>query len=128
MSNWKYELYPEAQNDLRSLDGSQKKRVYQALDKLMENPLGRAKGGYGQELGNKYGYNLAGYLKIKLRGSGIRIIYDVKEERGKAYVIVIGLRKDEKVYKLAAKRIEKYEAWFDSLNSLMGESSKENTK
>lgn len=128
MKTWSISLTPDSQKDYKKLDGSQKAKVDAAIEKLLENPLPRAKGGYGQELGNKYGYNLAGYLKIKLRGSGIRIIYDVKEEHGKAYVIIIGMRKDEKVYKLAARRIEKYEAWFDSLSSLMGEDSDQDSK
>lgn len=123
MTEWTFELFPDAQDDLRKLDNSQRRLVYRALLKLKENPLPKSKGGYGEELRNQNGINLAGYLKLKLRGLGIRIVYDVKEEAGKSYVIVIGMREDKKVYKTAARRIEKYEVWFNSLTDLLGESN-----
>ena len=111
MSQWNYELIPAAQNDLRLLDGSQQKVVYKALDKLALNPLPRQKGGYGDMLGNKAGVDLSGFLKIKLRGAGLRIVYDLVEKDGKAYVIVIGARQDFEVYRQAEKRLADYREW-----------------
>lgn len=123
MTVWGLDFYPEADADFSKLDNSQKKLVIKALRKLKENPLPKSKGGYGEELRNQNGINLAGYLKLKLRGSGIRIVYDVKEEAGKSYVIVIGMREDKKVYKTAARRVEKYEMWFNSLTDLLSENN-----
>lgn len=119
MNGWKVDFTPDSYEDYIKLDGSQRSLVRKAIRKLENNPLPNARGGYGQELGNKFGINLSGYLKVKLRGSGLRIIYDLKEEYGRAFVIIIGVRADEKVYKLAARRIEKYEVWFNSLADLL---------
>lgn len=124
MSSWKVELFPDSKDDYDGLDGSQKLLVKKAIRKLETNPLPRSKGGYGQELGNKMSYNLAGLLKIKLRGAGLRIIYDLIEDHGKAYVIVISVRADERAYKLAAQRIEQYEVWLNSLGLVSGGLSK----
>lgn len=102
-----YELnyLPEALNDFNELDGSQRKVVRKALEKLKENPLPRTEGGYGQWLGNKQGVNLSGFLKVKLRGAGLRIVYTLKRENDKVLIIIIGAREDEEVYALAERRI-----------------------
>ena len=36
---WELSFLPEAQDDLRSLDGSQRIRVVKAIAKVQENPL-----------------------------------------------------------------------------------------
>ena len=59
-------------------------------------------------MGHKRGRNLTGYLKIKLRGEGIRIVYKLKRTATKMLVIVIGLREDEEVYEIAQERINRY--------------------
>lgn len=116
MSSYSYKLIPAAKRDLDSLDGSQKKAVLKALDKLVLNPKSIFDGGYGQPLGNKGSTKLSGLLKIKLRGAGIRIVYDLVEKDGVVCVIVIGLRKDEEVYKEAAKRLRAYMEFRAGLN------------
>lgn len=104
-----YELnyLPEAVSDMQKLDGSQRKLVRKALAKLSINPLPQTEGGYGQWLGNKGDANLAGFLKVKLRGAGLRIVYTLKRENEKVLIIFIGAREDEEVYEIAAKRIQK---------------------
>ena len=111
MSAWSYKFIPAAQKDFDTLDDSQRKRVIKALRKLALNPLPRQKGGYGDTLGNKAGVDLSGFLKIKLRGAGLRIVYDLVEKDGKAYVIVIGARQDFEVYRQAEKRLADYREW-----------------
>ena len=103
-----YELIyiPEAIEDMKNLDGSQRKLVRKALEKLKGNPLPQTEGGYGQWLGNKQGVNLSGFLKVKLRGAGLRIVYTLKRENEKVLIIIIGAREDEEVYELAKKRID----------------------
>lgn len=97
---------PEAENDLRRLDGSQRKLVLKALQKVRSNPLPQSEGGYGKPLGNKLSNNLSGLLKIKLRASGLRIVYRLIRSNDKMLIIVIGARADNDVYETAQKRIQ----------------------
>ncbi len=85
--------------------------VYKALDKLVVNPLPVDKGGYGKRLGHVGNTNLTGLMKIKLRGAGLRIVYDLVEIDGIAYVIIVGAREDSEVYEEARKRMSEYEKW-----------------
>ncbi len=105
--NWNIEYRPEALDDLKELDGSQKAPVLKAIDKVSTNPLPDYEGGYGKPLGNKNGNNLAGFLKIKLKKSGIRVVYDLVREDKNMRIIIIGIRSDNEVYDLAKNRIEK---------------------
>ena len=56
-------------------------------------------------MGNKHGNDLTGLLKIKLKSSGIRIIYKLVRINSQMIIIVIGMRSDEEVYDIAHKRI-----------------------
>ncbi|MBQ7889530.1 MAG: hypothetical protein IJ356_12040 [Erysipelotrichaceae bacterium] len=64
-------------------------------------------GGYEKTLGNHSDTKLHGFLKIKLRTSGIRIVYQLIEVNGIMLIIVIGMRVDNEVYDLVDKRIKK---------------------
>lgn len=103
--NWEVEFIEEAQKDMRKLDGSSRILVYKAIDKVSENPTGD---GYGKPLGSKNGSNLTGLMKIKLRDSGIRVVYKLEMEDGVMKVIVVAARSDEQVYKEAGRRRRKY--------------------
>lgn len=65
--NWEVEYLPEAESDLKSLDGSQRILVLKAIKKVKQNPLPVYEGGYGKPLGNKNGNDLTGFLKVKLK-------------------------------------------------------------
>ena len=104
-SKWGIEYLEEALEDLKKLDGSVRKIALKAIDKVSQNPLPQNEGGYGKPLGNKQGSNLTGLLKIKLKNSGIRIIYSIKREKQKMKIIIIGVRGDNEVYDAAGKRI-----------------------
>ncbi len=106
--NWEVKYLPDAREDLKALDGSQRILVEKAIIKVKQNPLPREEGGYGDPLGNKRGNNLSGLLKIKLRGAGICIVYRVIKKDDEMLIIVIGAREDEEVYDIAAKRVEKF--------------------
>lgn len=109
--NWDYVLTEEAKKDFKKMDGTQKQIVLAMLEKLRINPLPKFKGGYGIPLGNDTTTgNLSTYLKLKARGFGIRIVYELIEEDGISKVIVIGIREDKKVYKQAVKRIRQQKA------------------
>ena len=99
---------PEALKDLRKLDGNQRLIIRKAICKVSKNPYPINKGGYGKPLGNKNNTNLSGFLKVKLRNAGLRIVYQLIEEDEIILIIVTGIREDEEVYKLANKQILKY--------------------
>ena len=101
---WELAFLDEALQDLRRLDGSQRKRVLKALERVRTNPLPKLEGGYGSPLGNKLSYDLTGLLKVKLRADGIRVVYKVYQQDGMMLVVVIGMRADEEVYREAARR------------------------
>ena len=45
---WKIEYLREAVEDLKKLDHSQRLQVVKAIDKVSENPLPQAEGGFGK--------------------------------------------------------------------------------
>lgn len=106
--NWGIRYLPEAEEDLKKLDGSQSRKVSKAIDRVLTNPPPRSKGGYGIELGHKEGINLTKCLEIKLRGEGLRVIYKLVYTETGMLVIIVGARADEEVYDDAGERITKY--------------------
>ena len=106
--NWSVNYLPEALDDFRRLDGSQKILVRKAIRKVCQNPLTETEGGYGKLLGNKNGSSLSGFLKVKLRGAGLRIVYQLVRQENNMLVIIIGMREDSEVYDAAQKRIRKH--------------------
>lgn len=107
--NWNVKYLPEALEDLRKLDGSQKILIRKAIQKVCQNPLPESEGGYGKLLGNKHSTNLSGFLKVKLRGAGLRIVYQLIRHEDGLLIIVIGAREDDEVYEIAQKRIKKHD-------------------
>lgn len=104
MSAWSIEYLREAQDDLRALDRSQQIQVLKAIQKVSANPLPQSEGGYGKPLGSHNGNNLTGYLKIKLLKLGLRVVYQVIREGSIMKIVIISVRDDETVYKLAKSR------------------------
>ena len=105
MTEWIVEYIPEAENDLKKLDKSQQLLVLKAIQKVSQNPLPKTEGGYGKALGNHLTSKLAGYMKTKLVKAGIRIVYKLLYSDKKVNIIIISIRDDETVYKMATKRI-----------------------
>ncbi|MDO4479176.1 MAG: type II toxin-antitoxin system RelE/ParE family toxin [Lachnospiraceae bacterium] len=105
--NWKTIFLPEAEKDLRALDGSQRILVQKALKKVCTNPLPADEGGYGKPLGNHASTKLSGLLKIKLKSAGIRIVYKLIRTETELLVVVIGARADDEVYETAQRRVQK---------------------
>ena len=95
--SWTLEYLPEAEKDLK------------AIKKVQQNPLPAEENGYGKALGNHNSTNLAGFLKIKLRASGLRVVYQLRRTETEMLVVVIGIRTDEEVYAIAQKRANKYD-------------------
>jgi mRNA interferase RelE/StbE len=101
MRVWEVEFTDDSKNDRDELDGSVKAQVNKAIYKVLQNPLPQSEGGYGRPLKGV----LAGLLKIKLKKSGIRIIYKLVRTDDVMKIIVIAARADDEVYEIAEKRI-----------------------
>ena len=99
------EYTEQAKDDLKGLDNGERTQVLAAIGKVSKNPLPKNEGGFGNPLGNKLGKNLTGLCKIKLLKLGIRVVYQLVRVDGIMKIIVIAVRVDEDVYKIAAKRI-----------------------
>ena len=104
---WDVKYLPEALDDLDELDGSQRKLVLKSIEKVRKNPLSQQEGGYGKLLGKRGNTDLTGFLKIKLRASGLRLVYKVIKQEDRMLIVVIGAREDKEVYSIADKRIKK---------------------
>lgn len=87
---WENNYLPETIKDLKKLDGSQRKLVRKAIEKVSKNSLPNYENGYGKSFGNKQGNDLLDFLKIKLRNAELRIIYQVVKINGIMTIIVIG--------------------------------------
>ncbi len=99
----------EARKEFDRLDGSIRPAVAKALLKVASNPLPNDEGGYGKPLGKRGDTNLAGMLKIKLRGPGIRVVYKLERIDEIMRIVVVGMRSDNEVYRDAQRRKEKYD-------------------
>lgn len=104
---WDVKYLPEALDDLDELDGSQRKLVLKSIEKVRKNPLSQQEGGYGKLLGKRGNTDLTGFLKIKVRASGLRLVYKVIKQEDRMLIVVIGAREDEEVNSIAEKRIKK---------------------
>ena len=105
---WELSFLPEAREDLRALDGSQRIRVVKAIAKVQSNHLPSSEGGYGNPLGNKRLSQLSGLMKVKLKSDGIRIVYKLERIEHAMRIVVIGVRSDDAVYREAQKRRESH--------------------
>ena len=102
---WKVSYFDDALEDLKKMDNSQREQVLKAIDKVKTNPLPQNEGGYGKPLGNKRGINLTNLYKIKLKKSGIRVVYQIIRVEDTMEIIIVSMREDEKVCEDAQKRI-----------------------
>ena len=103
---WVVEYTAEAAQDLKNLDKTQQIHVLKAVKKVSANPLPITEGGYSKPLGNKVSGKLAGYMKIKLSALGLRVVYSIERKEGVMRMVIISVRDDSAVYKMAQKRIK----------------------
>ena len=102
---WKIEYIKEAVKDLRKLDSYNRKLVLKAIQKTAQRPL-PPPDGVGKPLGNHVSSRLSGYYKIKLRGLGYRVVYNLVKQDKIMKVIIISVRDDGEVYREAEHRIK----------------------
>jgi len=105
MMAWSVVFHDKAKKEFDRLNGLSKTQAAKAIHKVSLNPLPQSEGGYGKPLGNNQSSKLAGCLKIKLKGIGLRVVYQLIREDTVMKIIVISLRDDDKVYKTAENRI-----------------------
>ena len=105
---WNLKYLPEAEKDLKDLDGSQRILVLKAIKKVLQNPLPVDENGYEKPLGNHNRTSLSSFLKIKLKASGLRVVYKLQRAEDTMLVVVIGIRAYEEVYEIAQKRAVKH--------------------
>jgi len=82
------EYLPKALKNWKKLDITIKKQFYKKLQERLESPKVQKD-------------KLSGYqniYKIKLKSSGFRLVYEVKEEQIVVLVLSIGKRENNKVY------------------------------
>ena len=97
----------DSAKDLKNFAGNLRLMAVKAIGKVLQNPLPVTEGGYGKPLGNKQGNDLSGFLKIKLRDAGIRVVYKLIRSETEMLVVVIGARADDEVYETAQHRAKK---------------------
>jgi mRNA interferase RelE/StbE len=97
----------DSAKDLKNFAGNHRLMAVKAIGKVLQNPLPVTEGGYGKPLGNKQGNDLAGFLKIKIRDAGIRVVYKLIRAETEMLVVVIGARADDEVYEMAQHRAKK---------------------
>ena len=97
----------DSAKDLKNFAGNHRLMAVKAIGKVLQNPLPVTEGGYGKPLGNKQGNDLAGFLKIKLRDVGMRVVYKLIRTETEMLVVVIGARADDEVYETAQHRAKK---------------------
>lgn len=95
----KINFHPKVREDMDRLDGSVRKYIFKALERIQQNPS------IGKQLGHRSGRNLTGLFSVKLKKLGVRIVYERKSESNiVALVIAIGPRERHRVYENAARR------------------------
>jgi len=104
---WEIKICKEAQKDYYKIDNSIRKQVLAGIMKASEAPLPYPNG-YGKPLGNKNGSNLTGFIKIKYKRIGIRVVYTLVASDHIMNILVISAREDDYCYELAAMIYEKY--------------------
>ena len=102
---WDVVFHEKAKKEFDRLNSSPKAQVAKAIHKVSQNPLPQSEGGYGKPLGNNQSSKLAGCLKIKLKGIGLRVVYKLARNDVVMKIIIISIRDDDGVYKEAENRI-----------------------
>lgn len=95
-------LIPEAEDDFTKFDNSQQLEILKGIKKVSTMPAAKPDG-YGNPLRG----TLKGYCKIKFLKLGVRVVYKHLRTTNGLFIIVISMRNDNLVYKIAEKRIAK---------------------
>jgi mRNA interferase RelE/StbE len=93
---WKVVYHPDVKSDLKSLGPSKARYILKVIDdKIIE--------GHPDKIGFPLRNSLSGYKKLRI--GDCRLVYRVSKEKVEILILAIGLRRNEKIYKTASKRI-----------------------
>ena len=110
---------PGAVKEYQNLDNSVVEIVNKSIDELQFRA-----DEVGKSLSNKTSTKLAGCKEIKLRDAGIRIIFKITAERVDilriVYILAIEKRSEERVFKVADKRLKQFKRVSDKNKLLQG--------
>lgn len=96
-------LTGRAKEDVRDLDGAERKIVLKALKKLEEEPEKR-----GAPLGSRNTGSLTGLRKLVVGDRQYRVVYRVETDGEVVVVWVVGTRTDGECYDMAMARLKRY--------------------
>ena len=104
-------LNREVEKEFQKLDGSQRKLVIIAIEKLKYR---------ADEIGTPLHGDLAGCNKIKWRKAGLRMVFRIREDGTVeiAEIVAIGRREASEVYRTATERLSKRMAMVEYDGSL----------
>jgi len=94
---WSICYHPAVEKDLASIGRSRARKVL----KTIEAKLGADPGKFGAPLRK----SLAGLRKLRVED--IRVVYRLEKKRIEVFVVVVGLRADDAVYKAADVRMDR---------------------
>ena len=92
--NYELEFHPDALEEWGKLDRSVRDQFKKKLEERLVNPRVPASKLSGQK----------DRFKIKLRNTGYRLVYEVRDTKLVVVVVAVGKRERNAVYKVAAKR------------------------
>ena len=96
MTTYSLEFLRQATSEWRALDSAIRNQIQKKLDKRLRNPHNPA---------DRLTGKLAGLYRLKFSKSGMRLIYQVKDDRLLVVVVAIGKREDFDVYQSAVLRL-----------------------
>lgn len=92
---WKVIYHHEVEVDLEILGYVEARRILKVIDERIAN-------GEPNKVGKSLSGDLAGYRRIRVGNT--RIVYKINQKNIEIYIIAVGNRRDEFVYKIAKKR------------------------
>lgn len=99
MKKYPVRFHDEAEEEFLNLDGSLQKEAVKKLEKIAANP------DVGKVLGNHEGIDLTGCRSVYFDKKKRRIVYTVENGVVRVFVLAIGIRDKEFVYRVASQRI-----------------------
>jgi mRNA interferase RelE/StbE len=92
---WKIIYHHDVENDLRLLGYGEARRILKAIEERIAH-------GEPHKIGKPLSGGLAG--RRRLRVGNTRIVYKINQKDIEVYIIAVGARKDDLVYKSTKKR------------------------
>jgi mRNA interferase RelE/StbE len=92
---WNVIYHQEVESDLEILGYGEVRRILKAIDERIVN-------GEPDKAGKPLSGDLAGCRRMRVGNT--RIVYQIKQKKIEVFIIAVGNRKDELVYKMAKKR------------------------